>query len=345
MWFSHKERVWWVDDQRKFSWTDKRDVWDWDSCTISLARTLEENKLKIVVRSSTEKNSRYMGNKPVELRFMLGFDVKSVSEPIAESYTARKNLPGKSEGPHTRLAFHLKGEQADDDYWIWEWTEENADIRSSNTYKLYEMIADELAHPSLKSDNIFDVEVENQNDKVIPVIYQPAVDSLKNFVREVHCAQRPVRGDGSYEIEVSILFNNEQLRRHAYAGKLYERFRLLLWGRKVDIETLKILIRKDVASAFVFENIYSGDHQLEDDSIHGDPKPAPERKIKYYFNDTKHPIVFVNTSNHAMAEHDTNDRIWKWEYVPRIKNDAPIILGNKTRAKLESRFKPIWRFW
>ena len=73
---------------------------DWDHCTIRLARTLK-NELITVVRSKTNKNSRYMGNKPVELRFMLGFDVSRVSEPRIESYTARENHPDteKREGP------------------------------------------------------------------------------------------------------------------------------------------------------------------------------------------------------------------------------------------------------
>ena len=29
-------------------------------------------------------------------------------------------------------------------------------------------------------------------------------------------------------------------------------------------------------------------------------------------------MVFVNTSNHAMAEHDANHELWKWEYVPGL---------------------------
>ena len=82
------------------------------------------------------------------------------------------------------------------------------------------------------------------------------------------------------------------------------------------------------------------------DSIHGDktPPPAPEHPIKYYFADRNHPIVFVNTSNHAMAEHDANNRIWKWEYIPWLL-DAPIKLGTLTRKEIEEnlRKRPIPR--
>jgi hypothetical protein len=42
------------------------------------------------------------------------------------------------------------------------------------------------------------------------------------------------------------------------------------------------------------------------------PGYLPGVSVKYYFMDWNHPVVFFNTSNHAMAEHDTNDRVWKW---------------------------------
>ena len=348
LWFSHKERKWEVKN-RTFSWTDEKEIWDWDSCTIGLART-PGDELIVAVRSKTNKNSRYMGDKPVELRYMLGFKVTRISKPRSELYTARENHPdpGKREGPKERWVFHLKGSAPGDDYWIWEWAKEGGDITSSSTYRLYQSIRGELSSPSKGRDNIFDVELEDRGERVIPVIYQPAVDSLDNFVREVHCAKKPAKPDGSYEIEVTIIFNNEQLRRHAYGGilnKIYEWFRRLYHGRILDIESFKIIVRDDVENnRFIFENIYSDTHVLEDDSIHGDPPPAPERRIKYYFINHKHPVVFINTSNHAMAEHDTNHRIWKWEYIPWMDN-APIKLGDKTREEIEKGFKPILKFW
>ena len=61
-----------------------------------------------------------------------------------------------------------------------------------------------------------------------------------------------------------------------------------------------------------------GQNDIQKDDIHEDkPDPngnVPIHDIKYYFANTKHPIVFINTSNHAMAEFDTNKRLWKWEY-------------------------------
>ena len=66
---------------------------------------------------------------------------------------------------------------------------------------------------------------------------------------------------------------------------------------------------------FVFENIYSGQYGIEHDTIHLDKPPAPRRPIEYYFLDHYHPIIFRNTANHAMSEHDNNHDIWKWEYI------------------------------
>jgi hypothetical protein len=62
-----------------------------------------------------------------------------------------------------------------------------------------------------------------------------------------------------------------------------------------------------------FDGIYSNEYGVDHDDVHED-KPVngkvPVHKIKYYFNNENHPIVFINTANHAMY------RLWKWEYVP-----------------------------
>jgi hypothetical protein len=142
-------------------------------------------------------------------------------------------------------------------------------------------------------------------------------------------------------MEVSILFNNERLRQHGVLNSIYTVIRRLMYGRVMDLESFKILIGKDPGSnRFTFEGIYSNNEEMNADSIHGDrtPPPAPEHPIKYYFETLKHPVVFINTSNHAMAEYDTNDRIWKWEYIPWL-NDAPIKLGSKTKKEIEQSLK------
>ncbi len=275
--------------------------------------------------------------KPVELRYMLGFDVDPtrISEPRAECYIARKYISSKKEGPKTRWVFQL-----DDNHWIWEWAKEDGNIRDSYIYELYQSICKEISSHSMKSSNIFDVKLDDQDDRIIPVIYQPAVDALENFIRAVHCTQIQEK-DGSTAVEVTLIFNNEQLRNkyHYFANKYYEWLRKnFLFFREEDIESFKIFDEKSPVS-FLFKDVYSKKNGvecgLEYDDIHEDKGDnAKMHSIKYYFMSSKHPVVFVNTSNHAMAEDDANHELWKWEYIPWLKN-AAIKLGNKTRKEID----------
>ena len=45
----------------------------------------------------------------------------------------------------------------------------------------------------------------------------------------------------------------------------------------------------------------------------------------------KSEIVFINTVKHAMAEHDTNRILWKWEYFPSCDT---VIFGEKSRHEI-----------
>ncbi|OQB21954.1 MAG: hypothetical protein BWY13_01101 [Euryarchaeota archaeon ADurb.Bin190] len=47
--------------------------------------------------------------------------------------------------------------------------------------------------------------------------------------------------------------------------------------------------------------------------------------------------MFINTSNHAMAEHDANRDLWKWEYLPGVM-DSPVSLGSKSREKIDKEY-------
>jgi hypothetical protein len=285
------------------------------------------------VKVEDDEINVYRG-KPAELRYMLGFEVnyETIKEPETECYIVRN--PGKKEGPKLRWVLRL-----DNKHCIWEWAKEGGMVKESYIYELYQSINKTRSLPFNKNDTIFDVNVE-ENNKIIPVIYQPAVDALENYIREVHCKETE-KNDGSKEIDVTLVFQNEQLRNNFFLNRLYQWLREKMYGRKNDIETFKILVSKD-SSDFVFKNIYSkiGDieHGLKSDNIHGDKTDPPRRKIKYFFMNSRHPIVFINTSNHAMAENDANHRLWKFEYIPWLENSA-IVFGEKTRNEVEKQIK------
>lgn len=320
---------------------------DWDNCTINIATALGDGKIRLVVRSKTDRNSDYMGDKPVQIRFMLGIDVSpdSISEVRAEPYkiardSKRKDLNSlKEEEERERWVFNL-GKEAE----VWQWANNNQDMRSSKVFALRERIRKFLDLPEEPSGGkIFRVKVE-QLDKVIPVIYQPAVDSLDNFLRDVHChIKNEQDSDNVVDVEVTLVFNNEYLRRFWILDHSYKWFRKIKYGRMLDIETFHIHFVKDKLNEnyFLFEGIYSGSHDLQQDATHFDVGKRVEHEIAYYLADQFHPIVFVNTSNHAMSEHDNNHGLWKWEYIPWIKK-APIKLGNKSRKQIDAEYLTIF---
>ena len=346
-WLSHRARSYEVehaDYENIFSWKNNNLVmWDWDRCSITIGRRLKDGRIRFVIRSKTNRNSEFIGNKPVNLRFMLDIRAATLHEPWVEAYaitSRRKSLASIAGKNYPRWVFSLDGR-----YWIWEWARKGKNIKSSRLYKLYETIRKAFESPeSLHDDNIVRATIEAVTDKVFPVVYQPSVDSLDNFLREMHCARR-TRSDGSRVIEVSLVFNNEQLRNFSLFGildKAYREYRLEKYGRVFDIETFTIDLGKqgdmsDDANYFTFKKIYSGRYGLQFDTVHEDPD-GTARPIKYYLNEQDHPIVYVNTSNHAMAEFDNNQSLWKWEYVPWDER-APIKTGTKTRKELDESYQ------
>ena len=66
---------------------------------------------------------------------------------------------------------------------------------------------------------------------------------------------------------------------------------------------VNLLVEEGVPHNFEFPNIYSGGKSVGYYSVHQD---GAFHKIKYYFANKRHPIVFINTANHAMSFHDTN---------------------------------------
>jgi hypothetical protein len=360
-WFSQKMNKYDVVERggsRKVEWRDQLVVVDWDNCSLNVVGKLDDGKIRIVLRSKTSRNSEYMGDKPVELYYMLGIDVSNISEIYEEPYkvsNVRKGLPERVRSAGRRRVFRL-----DQDYWIWEWIESNKNANenidqtkgegnSNSIGDIRKYIIDEMSSNSRRiPKDLFDVQVVDTQlnteiiakNKIIPVIYQPSIDSLRNFLREVHCSEIEPN-----VLEVSLLFENEQLRRHGLVNQVYETFRLFFYGRKIDVESFKIKMQdedmKKNEKLFQFTNIYSSDYGIEEDTIHDNSDPS-EVKVKHYFSNYDYPILFINTSNHAMAEHDNNHKLWKWEYIPFL-NNAPIKFGTKSRRRIDSMYSPFFR--
>jgi len=301
--------------------------------------------------ANQKKISKYMGDKPVGIRYMLGVDIEKASLPKIEKYELSEDNPkvrgnfavGKERAKtNQRVVFQL-----DDRYWVWDWYDVKDGIEKSEIYRIYQRVSSQIESPKPFTRGLFNIKMENEIEEaktkkspIIPIIYQPSMDSLKNYVREVHCALIKPN-----IVEVSIIFNNEQLRKFKIANNLYEKFRVLRYGRTFDIETFRICnegnLKDTDRNYFIFENIYSDTFDIEYDTIHQDPKIAPHREIKYMSKKFFNPIVFINTSNHAMSGSDNNHDLWKWEYIPFTK-DSPLKFGTKSRSEIDSAFTSIF---
>jgi len=183
-------------------------------------------------------------------------------------------------------------------------------------------IEQKMGNP-VNTPKIIDPGYFEKYSKVLPVVYQPDIDAWKNILREIQSHKK----DDCYE--VTLVFEDENLRKHGIFDFIYRVYRFFRYRRTVDIESFEI---KD--DEFLFDDIYSGNHILFDDNIHN----TAQVPVKYYFQDSNHPIVFVNTSNHALAESDNNHDFWKREYVA-WSDKVPVKFGDKTRKKTEKQYK------
>ena len=350
LWLSYKQeryRAKLEGPKRILNWSGKKDTWDYNNCMFSIVG-MNGNLVRIIVRRNKSFDSSYM-EKPVQINLLLGFKVKEVEEPIEEEYDEPlgHNTEDKKYGKkRKRWAIHFEpildnedpAERPISDCCIWQWAESDKDktIKKSKIYDLYNEILEKYNNPP-KPKNIFHVKTE-KHEEIMPVLYQPRVDAWKNFIREIHTHKIDDK-----QLEVSIIFNDEQLRKHFVLDSIYRVFRRFRYKRIKDIESFKIILDK-IPEGYTFELIYSGKYTLYHDSIHED-KPdkqgnIPNHKIKYYFSSTNHPVVFVNTSNHAIAEHDNNHYHWKWEYAAWEKS-SPIVFGTKSRTDINNEFRRV----
>ena len=124
--------------------------------------------------------------KTVKVKYMLGFDVGAadIERPLYDEYKEPLDNKEKKYGsPRPRWVFKLHMH-----YCIWQWAQEGNEIENSAVNRIYTGIKKALSEPITSKKDIFkDPErPADNNNRVIPVIYQAAIDSWKNFVRESH---------------------------------------------------------------------------------------------------------------------------------------------------------------
>ncbi|MCL2288092.1 MAG: hypothetical protein FWC33_02785 [Candidatus Bathyarchaeota archaeon] len=89
-----------------------------------------------------------------------------------------------------------------------------------------------------------------------------------------------------------------------------------------------------------FPFIYSGDFGFKSDTIHLDfRKPYPIREIQQYVDvyNVKMPLIFVNTSNHALAPHDNNLEMTKTVFHHKLNDGTLWSYGS--RLQVEEKYK------
>jgi hypothetical protein len=339
--FSQEELDWnpIVKDGRRVFEVNGYKLKDWDNCNISAFPT-DGGKVRVNVRRKNIQYSMYM-KKNIEIKFLYSFDISSVREPVVEKYDQSGNCCRNDTDQQFRWAIHLEkeGDEHQDrkECSIWQWASKQ-EITQSKIFRLFTDLEMKLNKPSDSIINLDDVDKEADDDKLMmPVIVQPSTDGWKNYVRQVHCTEL-----NDSEDEVTLVFNDEHLRKHSFLESFYRFLRPYLYGRLTDLESFRVIRDRNTASYCVFPGIYSGMSNIMEDSIHGDKEgflqKAPRRRVKYHYSNKMHPIIFINTANHAIAELDNNQTLWKWEFVA-WKPDSPIVYGNKSRKDIEELVK------
>ncbi|MCL2643479.1 MAG: hypothetical protein FWD52_08245 [Candidatus Bathyarchaeota archaeon] len=188
-----------------------------------------------------------------------------------------------------------------------------------------------------------------------PVISQVTEDTINNELIAIYYGKKNFEPSKDYLQEITLVFKDEQLRKHKYLDKPYRLIRQILYGCTVDIETFYIHVStNDKTDYCLFPKIYSGNNDIHADNIHLDTKtPYPKHLIEKWNTDTLNentplylsPYIYINTSNHAMATHDTNPTLQKTLYhtthsVKKWKKPhTNIKIKFLTRKQVEKKYK------
>ncbi len=222
------------------SWKNKEKAWSYSDCKVKVIG-MDDNKARIIVRRKKSGYSKFMES-DFEVNLMMGFVASNM----------RKHTVGYKD----IIIFDL--EQTKDkhhrelkDVKIW-----SDDVHE--TEDLYNTILQERGNNT--NTKIIESDHLERNNSVVPVIYQPKIDAWENFLREIHIHKKD---DGSFEM--SLVFQDEVLRKHGILDGIYRYIRLLKYKRTMDIETFSF---KD--NQFFFGNIYSGKSNLFEDTVHNE---------------------------------------------------------------------------
>jgi hypothetical protein len=197
---------------------------------------------------------------------------------------------------------------------------------------------------------------------IIPIISQVTDDTVNNGLIAIYYGERTFESSDDYLQEITLVFKDEHLRKHQYLDSLYRLIRRILYGRTVDIETFYVHVTDDKADYCLFPKIYSENHDIYADNVHLDTKtPYPKRSIiKWNSNHVDNsegtdlvceaplaylfPHIYINTSNHAMATHDTNSTLHKTLYYPSTKRrwqrtSSDLKINFLTRNQVNKKYK------
>ena len=286
-------------------WRNEEKTWTYRNCSVKVIG-IEGNRVKITIIRKKSGYSTFMESN-FEVNLVMDIVVKNVQqETIEKTNQLVFDIEQGGEKSHRDLK----------DVRIWS-------DHVHETEDLYNMI-----NQIIKSESISNIRESDQLERynaIVPVIYQPKADALNNFLREVHVYENT---KDSYQI--TLVFEDDIMRRHGVLNGIYSYIRLIKYKRTVDIITFSFK-----NNTFFLEYIYSqrGNYFKEFESATSEISP------EFYFQDKNHPILFVNTIDHALAPYDNNPGMWKWEYVPWAKN-SPVKLGTKTREQVEQSYQP-----
>jgi len=177
--------------------------------------------------------------------------------------------------------------------------------------------------------------------EVYPVVFQPVMDVAKNGLYAFYYGRREYCDVQKYRQEVSLVFRNEVFSRSRLINRLYEWLRILIYGRRVDIETFYCHVEHGQVVGLSFPGIYSGASMWKE-TAHGDRQiPPPIHPVQEYLSGLLKydPVVYVNTWNHALAPHDNNPHLDKTLYHPF----SDIKTSYATRVQVERKYRNVSR--